>query len=517
MKKRSLSFLVEILFVLVFVGINQINSSAQSWPFRNGDSSNTRNFQTVKPLLVGDKITAKKLLLPWEIQGFLLSGDVDGTGRISLVSSFQSPPSVAIYDPISLASRLIPISENPYTNDYVSPYNLLDTDGEPGLEILTVITPNSVPSYGEGVPTLYQVVSGKQNLVLNQFMGMVGEDQNGDGVWSGRESPELMFVDEKGKVKILAHIDAGHEDYKPRAINIYDVESGKIDAQFHMATPPTGISFFQDPSLGKYIFTAPLTPDNWIRVNGEKIIDSEGNYINVSEDLDGLTVSDKEAYDVCLKLETDSEQAYSLDLQWYLKRGEYMSGSSLISRTEDNRLVVISWDTMIRSYDAISPGGIHVYDLKTGEIVKEFYLGEEISFRDVLKINNSNTLYGFHLEEKSVTKFDLDEEGPSKTIDFNDEPTVTLSALGVADMDGDGSIEILIAKKKPEETVMFVYDENLVEKDSLNVPPFNQYCFADANLDGLPEIYMLDQINNKELTVVEYESSSFVSDYIKYD
>ncbi len=427
----------------------------------------------------------RTLDLPVTVGNSYMTGDVDGNGSIEVVLCVEDPPSLLIVDPLSGDSYTVPLEPNPHIagTPRVAAVQLIEYDGTPGLEVVCyVIAPDTRP--------MFQIVSPARGSVLASVIGEGGVDVNGDGTWSGRyESMNAAFRSKAGKWKIIANVSYSRPDLHARALRVYDVDTGKLESQFDVATPTDQTATMTTPSGDTYTVLVPWTPDNEITPG-----------VNVSAMLDGFKTTDRESYVTCFKNE-------GLALQWYHKRGEFMGGRGFITTDSRGRELAVAFDQLIRAWDPLTPGGIHVYDLFSGRIVREFFLEEGLSFNMAVAAENTDSMYAVLLEEPRMLKFDL-YEGQTAELDYTSDPTINLYPYGVTDMDADGEHEVLLRRASSDGSDVMILDADLNEKAVIPAPLAKSAAFADADNDGFPELILLDNETKQSLTIIEYSAPS---------
>ncbi len=493
------------------------NTFARPWSYGSGTTTNTRFFPTLKPLHAGTSLVVDSFSLPARLEGTLLAGDVLGNGKTQLVCAVNDPPSLLVHDLSTGESFTMLLEPNPYTESLDTEVaiciQLMDYDSIPGMEVFCQIA--DAQSDNRVTPrTLYQVVSPRQEKVLTSFNGIFGGDQTNDQEWNGTENGQYMFRSESGKWKMVAYMSAPHESYKPRSVNIYDVETGELETQFHMATPPTTGAMITLPDIGTYFFITPLTPDNWIKVNGETIYDEDGKVINVSETVDGILMKDREAYDFCLKYDDSAPNSDPLSLEWHYKRGELVTSSSIINEDASGHLVTIAISGGIRVWDPVTPGKIFVHDLKTSEKLNEFTFEEGLSYNGMMAPEKSDILYVKAQEIPRLMKYDLNQ-GLAASLDISDDLTDQFRMLGITDMDGDGEHDVIISRYTPDYPAILIFDTDLNEKETIPVPLGRIAVFADNDEDSFPELYFLDQVSNQTIYRIEYQTN--ISDFSPFE
>ena len=436
-------------------------------------------------------LTKRTIQLPFPIEGFFYTADVTGDGKAEFVSLIQDPLSILIVNLEDETYELIPLEKSPHLTEQDTEIKyeiiqLVDYDGEPGLEVFCEVLPVVPGSYYDGKPTFYQIVSPRLKKVIHRFSGITIEDRSGDGMWSGSEIASILFKDQTDQWKMAACMSAGHEDYKPRSINIYNIENGQLEAQFHTATSTRKISLLKTESDEILITLWSHTPDNWIRINGEIQYDEDGNKINVSEILDEKVVTDKEGYSICLNY-NGSLNEDALQLRWYSKIVDYCSINSAIIQDSLNRNLAVDLWHVIRAWDPLSAGGIRIFDLETGETINEFQADEGLSFEHIIAPPHSDRIYTRIYELPHLVQYNI-QNGESKIVELSDNSIVQLELIGAADMDGGGEYDIVVISNASGEFELIVLDTDLNEKTSIPIPPsYKTAVFGDANQDGYPK------------------------------
>lgn len=499
----NMSFRIFIFLTLLFV-MPQSDSFAQGWLHDDGDLARTKQFESLFTPGLSETIQLESYDMDTSAGEAFLLGDVLGNGSLQAVSATFEPLQLIVFDVLTQNTIAIPLNE-PFELTGTSAgvakiVQLIDYDDQPGMEALVYVgnRANQRP--------LHQIVSPRQQAVIAQFDGIIGEDVDGDGEWTGTDDLVAMFKSPTGRWKALTRATAGHSDYKPRSINIWDIETGALEEQFHTATPPGGMSFFTDDDGVFYIINAPFTPSNWIRVDGERIVDENGEFVNVSEELDGILVEDDEAYDLCLAYD-DRNAGSALELKWYNKRGELMSGSSLVTQSSDGAQFAVTWDYYIRQWDAESTGAIHVYDLLSGDIVVEYFAEPELSFRTVAAIDGQDQLYALLQEEPVLNHYDVNK-GLLNSLRLSDDSNARVWIGGIADMNGDGAYEVIIEVLEMGTQYVRIYSQSLELIDEIETPIIRDRAIGDADRDGYPEFYSLADGSLTEVHVIEYQAAS---------
>lgn len=509
-------FYLYLFSLVILLQVSELPCRSDSWDTEFGSVANTRFFHTQKPQLPGARISSHGLSLPAPVDFTLLCGDVKGEGTASLVYATQEDLALIIIDPLTQQYFSIALDENEDLDDTTSirarALQLVEYDEDPGMEVLcSVLDPRA-----NGTRILFQIVSPRKNQIVRRFYGIVGDDINGNGFWDGSESGGFLFKSKKELWKLVTGMSAAHEDYKPRSVNIYDVEGGQLEAQFHMALPPFLPAIYTTQTDGTFLFWAPTTPDNWLRENGELLLDENGNVINVSEIVDGVKMTDREAYSFCFKYDDSMEGGDALSLEWYKKRGELSWSNAIISPDAAGRILALANDALIREWDLFTPGKMYAYDLYSGDVIQEFSLEEGLSFLEIMPMENTNSIYAILQEEPVIQKYDL-EDGLQKTLDFYEDPTLKLVFLGITDMDGDGRNDVIVAKNKASDSSIVIFDDDLNVKAEIPTFPISRKAFSDWDQDGYPELSVLDMVSLQEITIFEYqaETSNF-SDFELY-
>ncbi len=509
---NSLNRLTCLLFLFLFVTISY-SYTANHWLTQWGNPQRTRYFSSdYIPSQKATRLTKRTIQLPFPIEELFYTADVTGDGKAEFVSLIQDPPSILIVDLTNESYEQIPLEKSPHlteedTEIQYEIIQLVDYDGEPGLEVFCEVLPVVPGSYYDGKPTFYQIVSPRLKKVIHRFSGITIEDRSGDGMWSGSEIASILFKDQTDQWKMAACMSAGHEDYKPRSINIYNIENGQLEAQFHTATSTRKISLLKTESDEILITLWSHTPDNWIRINGEIQYDEDGNKINVSEILDEKVVTDKEGYSICLNY-NGSLNEDALQLRWYSKIVDYCSINSAIIQDSLNRNLAVDLWHIVRAWDPLSAGGICIFDLETGETINEFQADEGLSFEHIIAPPHSDRIYTRIYELPHLVQYNI-QNGESKIVELSDNSIVQLELIGAADMDGGGEYDIVVMSNASGEFELIVLDTDLNEKTSIPIPPsYKTAVFGDANQDGYPEVYLIDQNTNQSLTIIEYGNPS---------
>ena len=407
-----------------------------------------------------------------------------------------------MFDPVSSETTLIPLigpSEKTGTSDeFNSIQYLFEMDDQPGLEVLCNIGNRA------NQKTVFQIVSPRQKKVISHFEGLIGDDIDGDGEWTGAELGFVVFQSASGKWKLFSRASAGHSDYKPRSINIWDIESKQLELQFHTATPSPIPAFFRDTEGVMHFFIVPHTPDNWIKVNGERILDENGNYINVSETVNGILIKDNEAYDKYFTYDDSKPGQPALNMQWMNKRGNLMSGKSMITKSREGNDLAVSCDSYIRAWDLTSTGSIHVYDLFSGEIIAEYAADPETSILDMVAIDGEEQIYAIQQESPVLYHYDI-REGLKNSVVLSEDPNARVLLGGATDMNGDGDADIVIKLIEFGAQSVQIYNSDLTLLDEIDTPYSNKCAIADNDRDGFPEVYLLDEVTRSEIHVIEYQ------------
>jgi hypothetical protein len=473
--------------------------AVEPWGYWHGDAGNLRFYPTQKPSHPSDDSPLiHSLSLDHSIYPIILTGDVMGNGRTYLVYGYSDQDIVGVLDPLTGEIVTINLDPNPYSppshaGKAVTLTHLLDFDNEPGLELLCY-------SGWENARPSMQIVSFKQKKVLRSFSGEAGADANGDGWWSGYEVPNYLFKDTTDQWKILTSARSGRPDLIPREIRVYDVESGTVESRFTIAASPAGNSLWQPEGQNPWFFFAPMTPDNSEPPPAPKVMLG-----------DSLT-SDAESYVLGFQYDPAlaSEQK-SLTLNWFDFRAKFVSGGSLIAEDIQQRILSVAWDHIIREFDPISPGKLHVYELQSGNELREFSVEEGYSFGFYpMMANQTDKLFIPILEEARFQVYDINT-GLLSEADYSTDPTAQLISLGLTDMDGDGEYDVLVKKESSKGAEVLIFDQNLNEKAAIPLSLGSYNAFADADNDGYPELYIVNSLTNRDIMVIEYQASASAS------
>ncbi|MDX9755652.1 MAG: hypothetical protein RBU29_16930 [bacterium] len=488
----------------------------QSWPMVGANPQQNGYYEATIPAQPASRIHAETISLPWQTSGADgLIGDVLGNGRYQWISCKDTAPfEIHLYDPATSSFQVFPLLRSLPSDATIRAFQLIDYDNLSGLDVLCSI----IPKQPNGNKSTYFVFSPQSGQVLTQFQGITGQDQDGDGNWNGSEQPGIAFRATSGSWKLMSRIGAGHADYKPRAVTFYDMATGKLEYQFHVAALPRGISLTPLPS-GDIQMLIPLhTPANVIRIDGIPQVDEHGKAVFVSEIVGGIQTNDSEGYVYCLHFNDTLPADRQFSLRWSQKMGELLSGSSSILQDTQGRLLGLCSYAMIRAWDPFSPGRVLVFDMGTGGIVQSYQEGEKISYETLRADPHSGAIYVKLLETPSLLKFDLNQSLPVARRDFETNPLVTYSLVGLTDMNRDQRTDVVVMKSSPLGSELLILDSDFHTHASVAIPlPFFQASIADSDRDGYPECYVLDQVERNKLTVVEYQAPVDVSDWLQYE
>ena len=472
------------------------STGVHAWSTGRGNVEMTRFFPTEKPPHAAAQIAVRDLTLPHAVYAaYMLTGDVDGTGAAKLVGMTKDPLGLLVVDPQTGSSQHISLEPNPYSpgTDKEMPLavQLVDYDGVPGLEAICWLG-HSTSQNPEGHPALHEVVSIRDQSVLSQFYGNLQDDINGDGFANGTEGTSLFFRDAAGTGKFVTTISMNRPDLQPRELRIYDADTGEISSRFQMATPFGGTALTTLESGETYIFSTPWTP-----------------YNGVTSEIDGIQMMDNESYLTCLKYGNSTQDESPLTLQWYRKRGELMGGDGLIVRDSTGRLLAVAKEDYIRAWDPFSPGGLHVIDLLTGELVAEFFLESGLSFANSACAPDGTDIIYTALQEKSaIAKFDISRPAAENPVAYRDFTNLDITSLAlplcVTDMDGDGSYDIVLVRTVSGNSEVVILDSDLNDMAIIEAPLNYNSAFADADSDGYPEIYVCDPHDASKVRIIEY-------------
>ena len=506
------SALLHITLVLLVVTTRTGFASSMdvhAWSTGVGDAAYTLFFPTETPPHAGTKVTVRDMTLPYTLYGAsVLTGDVDGTKTTKLVGRTKDPLALVVIDPLSGNTQLINLEPNPHSQgietEQLAVSQLVDYDGVPGLEAICWI---GLPAHtnSEGRPGLHQVVSIRDQSMLTRFYGYPQSDMDGDGFAAGSEGGAIFFRDSSGAGKFLTAISMSRPDLQPRELRIYDADTGEISSSFQMATPFGSTPLATLETGETNIFIAPWTPDNQIP--------NPGSGVNVSADLNGTHVTDRESYLTCLQYDPRTPGQSPLTYKWSRKRGEFLGGYGLIFRDSTGRLLTVAADNYIRAWDWISPGGLHVTDLITGEVVLDFFLEPTLSFASLAcALEGSDIVYtGLH-EKPAIAKFDVSRPAPENPVAFRDfsdlDPTGVALPVCITDMNGDGSHDLVVIRTRDEISEVVILNSELEDMDVIEAPLNFGPSFGDADNDGYPEMYIVDPHDASKIRVIEYTAET---------
>ncbi|MDP8244183.1 MAG: hypothetical protein P9L94_08895 [Candidatus Hinthialibacter antarcticus] len=504
--------------LLLFSTVCLIQTSsvfAQDWGYWWGNELGTFHFDSPIQTSISEQISVTSFELNISFDDELLVGDVLGSETQQIIGVNPERLSLVVFDPMmneTLSVPLVQPSEISGTGDEVFLITqLFNYDDIEGMEVFC-----SIGNRANQRP-VFQIVSPAKQSVLTHFEGLPIQDVDGDEIWNGAENGLFAFQSPSGKWKFISRSSAGHSDYKPRSLNIWDIETEELQAQFHTATPPPFPTFVRQQDGSTRFFFVPLTPDNWIKVDGVPILDENGNYINVSETFAGMTVKDNEAYDFCLKFDDSDPNQPPLTLEWYNKRGELMSGRGMITKSKNGTLYGVSWDDYIRIWDSTSTGAIHVYNFESGEIVAEHHAEEGKSFMNAVISDGDEQLFAIYQEEPVLQRYDL-FDGLQGSVNVSDDDNARVEMTGISDMDGNGSPDVILEIIEFGQQCVCIYNSDLTLLSKLSMPYLqdNASAIADIDRDGYPEVYFIDKVSHNIVHQLEYISTSNAKNYHLY-
>lgn len=404
---------------------------------------------------MGSELTIETIPLGQKVGEWPLIGDLTGNGRMEMVVSSADTYEILVIDLQTYESFSIELE--PYSIPEIfhkRPIQLVEYDNEPGLEILAQVKTDPHPGS-------YQIVSPRQRKVIHHFLGGVGDDIDGDGKWFGYTHAYDLFQSSTGDWKLTGQISTPPPDFGPRGIQIMDVASGEREMIFRVSGGVVAYSSFQTAE-NRWIVFAPLAPSN-----------------GYEEPLDGIPTNDNENDVIALSMDEKAEPQNRLKLEWHDKRNELASGRSMITTDASGRPVVIVTDEMIRVFDPISTGFLHVSELLTGNVINRISAGDELSFKWTMSVEGSNIIYASLLEENRILKYDIHQGTKLAEADFSDDFIATYVGLAVVDMNGDDKQEVLFARNASSDSSLLVLDEDLKTLDSLPLPSNVRFYVID--------------------------------------
>ncbi len=506
--QQKFYFIVSLTFCVI-----QTNFAySQDWGHRWGNELGTLFFDSPIQSSVSEQISVTSYELNIAFDNEFMVGNVLGTGTQQIIGVNPELVSLVVFDPMTNETLSVPLvqpAEITGTSGVIYHLSqLIEYDDSEGMEVVC-----SIGNRANQRP-VFQIVSFAKQSVLAHFEGLPIQDVDGDGIWNGAEIGVAVFQSPSGKWKFISRSSAGHSDYKPRSVNVWDIETGELQAQFHTATPPPFPAFVRQPDGSTHFFFVPITPDNWIRVDGAPIFDENGNYINVSETFAGMTVKDNEAYDFCLSFDDSDPNQPPLNLEWYNKRGELMSGRGMITKGKDGAVYGVSWDAYIRIWDSTSTGAIHVYNFESGEIVAEHHAEESRSFLSAV-VSDNDELFAIYQEEPVLQRYDL-FDGLQSSVKVSDDDNAQVKITGITDMNGDNSPDVIVEIIEFGQQCVCIYNSDLTLLSKLLMPYLQNSAIADIDRDGYPEVYYSDKLYQNTIHRIEFESSSHASNYNLY-